>query len=104
MHARGMFLRPRQPIFPPDFNPDTFCPYLMFLAGEGRLPVDIRLLKTHSLRIGGHTYFTAMGMIRDLTDYLGRRKVARCSLRYYRSSPHLTLSAIRRFFRSVPPP
>ena len=103
MHARGMFLRPRQLIFPSGLSPDTLCPYLMSLAGEGRLSVDIRLLKTHSLRIGGHTYFTAMGMIRDLTDYLGRRKVARCSLRYYRSSPRLTIS-IRRFFRSVPPP
>ena len=104
MHARGMFLRPRQLIFSTGFSPDTLCPYLMFLAGEGHLPMEIRLLKTHSLRIGGHTYFTAMGMIRDLTDYLGRRKVARCSLRYYRSSPRLTISAIRRFFRSVPPP
>ena len=104
MHARGMFLRPHQLIFPTGFNPDTLCPYLMFLAGEGRLPVDIRLQKTHSLHIGGHTYFTAMGMIRDLTDYLGRRKVARSSLRYYRSSPRLTISAIRRFFRSVPMP
>ena len=104
MHSRGMFLRPRQLIFPTGFGPDTLCPYLMFLARVNRLTVDIRLLKTHSLRIGGHTYFTAMGMIRDLTDYLGRRKVARCSLRYYRSSPCLTISAIRRFFRSVPPP
>ena len=76
----------------------------MFLALENCLTVDIRLLKTHSLRIDGRTYFTAMGMIRDLTDYLGRGKVARSSLRYYRSSPRLTNSAIRRFFRSVPPP
>ena len=76
----------------------------MFLAGGGRLPVDIRLLKSHSLRIGGHTYFTAMGMTPDLTDYLGRRKVPRSSLLYYRSSPSLTIAAIRRFFRSIPPP
>ena len=103
MHARGMFLRPRQLIFPSGLSPDTLCPYLMSLAGEGRLSVDIRLLKTHSLRIGGHTYLTAMGMIRDLTDYLGRRKVARCSLRYYRTCPHLTISAIQHFVRSAPP-
>ena len=104
MRARSMLLHPRRLLFPSGFNPDTLCPYLMFLAGEGRLSVDIRLLKTHSLRIGGHTYVTAKGIGRDLTDYLGRRKVARCSLRYYRSSPRLTISAIRRFFRSVPPP
>ena len=103
MHARGMFLRPRQLIFPTGFSPDTLCPYLIFLAGEGHLLVDIRLLLTYSLRLCGHTYFTAMGMIRDLTDYLGRRKVARCSLRYYLSSPRLTISATRRFFHSVPP-
>ena len=76
----------------------------MYLAGGGHLSVDIALIKTHSLRIGGHTYFTAMGMAPDLTDYLGRRKVARCSLRYFRSSPYLTITAIRRFFAQVPPP
>merc|ERR1712016_117931 len=29
-------------------------------------------------------------MAPDLTDYLGRRKVPRCSLRYFRSSPSIT--------------
>ena len=43
-------------------------------------------------------------MAPDLTDYLGRRKVPRCSLRYFRSSPSLTLTAIRRIFYCVPPP
>ena len=76
MHARGMFLRPRQLIFSTGFSPDTLCPYLMFLAGDGHFPMGIRLLKTHSLQIGGHTHSTAMGMIRDITDYIGRRKVA----------------------------
>ena len=103
MHARGYFLRPKRQIFPKPFTAKVLCPYLMRLAGGGRITVKLALLKSHSLRIGGHTYFTAMGMAPDLTDYLGRRKVPRSSLRYYRASPSLTLSAIRRFFRSVPP-
>ena len=98
MFARGHLIHHNRPIFPITFTPRTLCPYIMFLSGGGHLSVDLALIKTHSLRIGGHTYFTAMGMAPDLTDYLGRRKVNRCSLRYFRSSPSLTLTAIRRFF------
>ena len=104
MFARGLLIHHNRPIFPLTFTPRTLCPYIMYLSGAGHLSVDIALIKTHSLRIGGHTYFTAMGMAPDLTDYLGRRKVPRCSLRYFRSSPSLTLTAIRRFFYGVPPP
>ena len=63
-------------------------------GGGGQITVNLALLKSHSLRIGGHTYFTAMGMAPDLTDYLGRRKVPRSSLRYFRASPSITLTLL----------
>ena len=104
MHTRGFFLHAHRNIFPATFKADDLCSYIMYLAGGGRLSVELALIKSHSLRIGGHTYFTAMGMSPDLTDYLGRRKVSRSSLRYFRASPALTLTAIRSFFMTVPPP
>ena len=104
MHARGYFIHSGRKVFRPPLTAKVLCAYLVSLAGRARLSVELALIKTHSLRIGGHTYFTAMGMNPDLTDYLGRRKVSRSSLRYFRASPCLTISAVRRFFASVPPP
>ena len=37
-------------------------------GGGGQITVNLALLKSPSLRIGGHTYFTARGMAPDLTD------------------------------------
>ena len=62
----------------------------MVPAGGGEITVNLALLKSHPLRIGGHTYFTAMRMAPDSTDYLGRRKAPRSSRRYFRASPSLT--------------
>ena len=104
MHERGFFLRPQQKILHKTLTPKKLCAYVAHLAGRGLSRVQLALIKTHSLRIGGHTYFTAMGMNRDLTNYLGRRKVNDSSLRYFRASARLTLSAYRFFFHSVPPP
>ena len=104
IHARGFFLKAHNHIFPKTLKADDLCSFMMYLASGGRISVNLALIKSHSLRIGDHTYFTAMGMTPDLTDFLGRREVSRSSLRYYRASPSLTLTAIRCFFRSVPPP
>ena len=104
MHARGFFLKAHKKILPDAFKADDLCSYMMYLAGGGRISVNLALIKSHSLRIGGHTFFTAMGMAPDLTDYLGRRKVPRASLRYFRAHPSLTLTAIRCFFMSIPLP
>ena len=104
MHERGFFLRPHQKVLRNSLTPRKLCAYIAHLAGRGLRRVQLALIKTHSLRIGGHTYFTAMGMNRDLTNYLGRRKIKDSSLRYFRASARLTLSAYRNFFHSVPPP
>ena len=104
MHGKGFFLRPYRKFMQDTLTPKTLCAYIASLAGRGLTPVQSALIKTHSLRIGGHTYFTAMGMNRDLTNYLGRRKVKDSSLRYFRASARLTLSAYRFFLQTVPPP
>ena len=56
-----------------------------------------RDFKSHSLRIGAHTFFVTYGLPEDFVDFLGRRKVARSSLLYYRASPKLTIQKLRRF-------
>ena len=48
-------------------------------------------VKPHSLRIGGHTYYTVYGLDSDFRDYLARRKVKGATQTYYRPSPALTI-------------
>ena len=55
-------------------------------------------VKPHSLRIGGHTFYTVYGLDADFRDYLARRKVNKSTQRYYRASPYLTIYKLRRFF------
>ena len=104
MLERGFFHRPTQKCFHDVLTPKSLCSYLVHLEGRGRPLIELALIKTHSLRIGGHTYFTAHGMNKDLTAYLGRRKINESSHRYFRASPRLTLSAFRYFFHNAPPP
>ena len=56
-------------------------------------------VKPHSLRIGGHTYYTVYGLDRDFRDYLARRKVKSSTQTYYRASPRLTIYKLRQFFK-----
>ena len=56
-------------------------------------------VKPHSLRIGGHTFYTVYGLDTDFRDYLARRKVNNSILTYYRASPHLTIYKLRQFFK-----
>ena len=87
------------PLFPPPiFSPHALSAYLGHLAGKVGLPPD-NPFKPHSLRIGGHTYYTVHGMDPDLRDHLARRAITRSSLRYYRASPHSNLHAIRAFYK-----
>ena len=104
MLERGFFRRPTQKFLHDTLTPKTLCSYMVHLEGRGRPRIELALIKTHSLRIGGHTYFTAHGMNKDLTAYLGRRKIKESSYRYFRASPRLTLSAFRYFFHHTPPP
>ena len=107
---RGHFRAPFRPVFNPIFfSPSTLSAYLGHIAGKPGTPPQ-NPFKPHSLRIGGHTFYTVHGMNPDLRDYLARRALSRCSLRYYRASPAANLYALRTFYKSVsltssdPPP
>ena len=60
---------------------------------------NIRDFKTHSLRIGAHTFFITFGLPADFVDFLGRRQTAKASRRYYRASARLTIGKLRRFMK-----
>ena len=83
------------------FTPAALTSYLGHLAGKtaGQPPNPFR---SHSLRIGGHTFYTIHNMNLDLRDYLARRAVTRSSLRYFRASPAANLLAVRSFYKSLP--
>ena len=58
-------------------------------------------VKPHSLRIGGHTYYTVYGLDSSFQDYLARRKVSGATQTYYRASPALTIFKLRKFYEAV---
>ena len=55
--------------------------------------------KTHSLRIGAHTFFITFGLPDDFVNFLSRRQTAKASSRYYRASAKLTLCKLRKFMK-----
>ena len=55
----------------------------------------------HSLRIGGHTFYTLHNMHEDFVQYLGRRAIRRASQLYYRANPVDNIRRLRTFFRDV---
>ena len=86
---------------PTFFSPSALASYLGHLAGKPGLSPN-NPFKPHSLRIGGHTWYTVHGMDPDLRDYLARRAVNRCSLRYFRAAPTSNFNALRNFYKRDP--
>ena len=98
---RGLLRFPMRPVFDPKiFSPSALTSYLQLFSCR-RVANDPTLFKPHSLRIGGHTFYTSKGMSADLRDFLARRVVNRCSLRYFRASPAANLRALRAFYASL---
>ena len=60
-----------------------------------------RDFKTHSLRIGAHTFFITFGLPEDFINFLSRRQSARASQRYYRASAGFTLCKLRKFMKNT---
>ena len=52
----------------------------------------------HSLRIGGHTFFSAHNMDEDLVQFLGRRTITKASQLYYRARAADNVSRLNMFF------
>ena len=55
----------------------------------------------HSLRIGGHTFYTLLYMHEDFVQLLGRRAIGRASQLYYRANPVDNIKRLRTFFSDV---
>ena len=61
---------------------------------------NVRDFKTHSLRIGAHTFFITYGLPDDFVDFLSRRQSSsKASQRYYRASARLTITKLRKFMK-----
>lgn len=100
---RGLLCVPSRPVFDPHFfSPAALTSYLHLLSSR-QLNDSPYHFKPHSLRIGGHTFYTMKGMSADLRDFLARRVINRCSLRYFRASPVGILQALRAFYASLHP-
>ena len=99
---RKGFLRSRNlsPFDPLVFTPASLTSYLGHVAGKPGQPPS-NPFKPHSLRIGGHTFYTIHNMNVDLRDYLARRAITRCSLRYFRAAPADNLRALRAFYQHL---
>ena len=98
---RGLLRIPTRPVFDPKFfSPSALTSYLQLFSCR-HVANDPTHFKPHSLRIGGHTFYTTKGMSADLRDFLARRVVNRCSLRYFRASPAANLRALRAFYASL---
>ena len=55
----------------------------------------------HSLRIGGHTFYSIQNMHGDFVQFLGRRSINRASQLYYRASAADNISRLRLFFKNI---
>ena len=98
---RGLLRFPFRPVFNPTlFSPTALTLYLQLLSNR-HINDSPHHVKPHSLRIGGHTFYTMKGMSADLRDFLARRVINRCSLRYFRASPVGILQALRAFYASL---
>ena len=52
----------------------------------------------HSLRIGGHTFYSVNNMASDFIDFLARRGISRASQLYYRANSRDNIIRLRAFF------
>ena len=55
----------------------------------------------HSLRIGGHTFYSIQNMHGDFVQFLGRRSINRASQLYYRASAADNISRLQLFFTNI---
>ena len=55
----------------------------------------------HSLRIGGHTFYSVQHMHEDFIQFLGRRAIVRSSQLYYRANATDNISRLRIFFEGI---
>ena len=89
-----------QEIFPKNsFKSELLSNYLRFIAGRATL--SNRRFTPHSLRIGGHTFYSIKNMDPDFVHFLGRRAISRACQLYYRANAYDNVVRLNMFFRSI---
>ena len=84
------------PLFPrAKLSSKALGAYMTFLA-QSNHPFT-----PHSLRIGGHTFFSVQNMHEDFVQFLGRRCLNKTSQRYYRARPADNVLRLSMFFKRL---
>ena len=71
-----------------------------FLAPNPGLEIGSKFTP-HSLRIGGHTFFSIKNMDPDFLHFLGHRSISRICQLYYRANAYDNLKRLHMFFLSI---
>ena len=88
-------------IFPKNKVSTSILPdYLQFIAHK-RGDLRGNRFTPHSLRIGGHTFYSIKNMDADFVHFLGRRAISRVCQLYYRASAFDNVLRLNMFFRSI---
>ena len=73
--------------------------YLRFVARRSTL--GKRKFTPHSLRIGGHTFYSIKNLDPDFVHFLGRRAISRACQLYYRANAYDNIVRLDMFFQSI---
>ena len=91
----------KQQIFPKNVvSRPTLNDYLRFMTRNQRSLGGNRFTP-HSLRIGGHTFYSVKNMDADFLHFLGRRAISRVCQLYYRARSFDNIIRLNMFFRSI---
>ena len=78
----------------------TLSDYMRFFANP-RGNLNGKNFAPHSLRIGGHTFYSVKNMDSDFLHFLGRRAISRVCQLYYRTGAYDNAVRLNMFFRSI---
>ena len=78
----------------------TLSDYMHFVAPIRGLVAGAKFTP-HSLRIGGHTFFSIKNMNDDFLHFLGRRAISRVCQLYYRANAYDNIVRLNMFFESI---
>ena len=74
--------------------------YMRFLTNNSQC-LGGRKFTPHSLRIGGHTFFSMKNLDEDFVHFLGRRAISKACQRYYRANSYDNIKRLELFFESI---
>ena len=88
-------------IFPPKILTRPLLNSYLQYYSRNRRPLLRSKFTPHSLRIGGHTFYSIKNMDSDFVHFLGRRAISRACQLYYRANAYDNIIRLGMFFRSI---